>query len=249
MNAVLPLESIRIVLVETSHPGNIGSAARAMKTMGINRLFLVKPKIFPNGQTLALASGALDVVSDAVICTSLDDALAGTTLAVAVTARRRDLSHPGFEAREVAVQAVAATKGGEVALVFGTEMSGLSNEDVLKCQRLAHIPANPDYSSLNLAAAVQVICYELRMAAGLNELSHSPEVPLATFEENERLYQHLEQTLTEIRFLNPDHPKRLMIRIRRMFTRIHLEREEVQILRGVLKMISRAVRRDAKKTM
>jgi tRNA/rRNA methyltransferase len=244
MNPTFPLERVRIVLVETSHPGNIGAAARAMKTMGINRLFLVKPKVLPDEHSVAMATAAADVLSNANICANLNDALAGTTLAIAVTARQRELSHPSFEAREAATNAIVGAKEGEVALVFGTEMSGLSNEDVLKCQQIAHIPADPDCSSLNLAQAVQVMCYELRMACGLKELPTASEFPLATFEEVERLYQHLEQTLTEVRFLNPDHPKRLMTRIRRIFARVRLEKEEVQILRGVFKMISRAVRRD-----
>ena len=244
MNTASPLDGVRIVLVETSHPGNMGSAARAMKTMGVNRLFLVKPKVLPDSHSVALASGAADVLDNAIICAGLNDALAGTTLAIAVTARSRELSHPSFDARQAANNAVAGMKEGEIAFVFGTEMSGLSNEDVLKCQQIAHIPANPDCSSLNLAAAVQVMCYELRMACEFSELPASPEFPLATFEEVERLYQHLEQTLTEIHFLNPDHPKRLMTRIRRIFARVRLEREEVQILRGVFKTISRAVRRD-----
>jgi len=242
MNAISSLDRIRIVLVETSHPGNIGAAARAMKTMGVNRLFLVNPQIQPNGQSLAMAAGATDVLSNAVICSSLEDALKGTTLAIAMTARRRDLSHPSAEIRESAIQAIADARDGDVALVFGTEMSGLSNEDVLKCQRIAHIPVDPTYSSLNLAAAVQVVCYELRMAAGLNELPAKPEFPLATFEEIERLYRHIEETLTEISFLDPAHPKRLMTRIRRIFSRIRLEREEVQILRGVMKMVLRTAR-------
>ncbi len=242
MNDASPLERIRIVLVEPSHPGNMGAAARAMKTMGITRLFLVRPKTLPDEHSDAMAAGADDVLAKAVICGNLDDALAGSVLAIALTARRRDLSHPSMEAREAALHALSDTEQGDVALVFGPEMSGLSNDDVMKCQRIAHIPVNGDFSSLNLAAAVQVMCYELRMAAGLAELPAGSQFPLATFEEVERLYQHLEKTLTEIRFLNPDHPLRLMTRLRRIFARIRLEREEVQILRGILKMISRALR-------
>src|SRR5688572_15030122 len=132
MNAASPLERIRIVLVEPSHPGNIGAAARAMKTTGVSRLILVKPQSLPDDHSRALACGATDVLDTAEICASLDDALAGTTLAIALTARRRDLSHPSLEAREAAIQAIADTRTGDVALVFGTEMSGLSNEDVLK---------------------------------------------------------------------------------------------------------------------
>jgi tRNA/rRNA methyltransferase len=248
MNTISALDRVRIVLVETSHTGNMGSAARAMKTMGLTRLYLVNPRSLPDAQARAMASSASDVLANAVICTSLEDALRGTSLAVAVTARRRDLSHESLDARQAATDAAAQALISEVAFVFGTEMSGLSNEDVLKCQRIAHIPANPDCSSLNLAAAVQVLCYELRMAAGFEVLPAAPEFPLATFEEVERLYTHLERTLTDVRFLNPEHPKRLMRRLRRIFGRVRLEREEVQILRGVLKMISRAVRHDNART-
>src|ERR1700674_3037176 len=244
MNPASALDRIRVVLVETSHPGNIGSAARAMKTMGLSRLYLVRPKTVLNAQAQAMAVGAADVLAHAVMCASLDEALQGTVLAVAVTARRRDLSHPSANAREAAIGAAAEARLADVAFVFGPELSGLSNEDVLKCQRIAHIPANPEYSSLNIAAAVQVLSYELRMAAGLADLPATTGGALASFEEVERFYAHLEGTLAEVRFLDPAHPKRLMTRLRRIFGRVRLEHEEVQILRGVLKMISRAVRRD-----
>jgi tRNA/rRNA methyltransferase len=245
MNLAPVLDRLRVVLVETSHSGNIGSAARALKTMGLSRLYLVNPKSIASAQAQAMASGGGDVLTGAVHCASLDDALQGTTLAFAVTARRRGLSHTSLPVREAAIEAaVQARTAADVAFVFGTEMSGLSNEDVLKCQRIAHIPANPDYSSLNIAAAVQVVCYELRIAAGLAELPAAADFPLASFEEVERFYAHLERTLTDVRFLDPAHPKRLMTRLRRIFGRVRLEREEVQILRGVLKMISRAVRHD-----
>lgn len=244
MNPGSPLDRIRIVLVETSHTGNIGAAARAMKTMGLNRLYLVRPKRMPDAQAAAMATGAGDVLQSAVTCASLEEALSGSVLAYAVTARRRDLSHPAMNAREAARQVAAGARGGDLAFVFGGEMSGLSNEDVLKCQRIAHIPASEEYSSLNLAAAVQVICYEVRMALESGEPAPGPRFPLATFQEVERFYRHLEQTLVDIHFLNPENPKRLMTRMRRLFVRIQLEREEVQILRGVLKMISRVARRD-----
>lgn len=243
MNAISSLDRIRIVLVETSHPGNLGAAARAMKTMGLARLYLANPQALADAHAIAMATSSADVLHGAIICESLEETLAGTILAVAMTARRRDLSHPSMDVREAAVQAVSEARQGDVAFVFGGEMSGLSNEDVLKCQRIAHIPTDPETSSLNLAAAVQVVCYELLMAASEKELPPPPRFPLATFDDVENFYQHLEKTLTEIRFLNPENPKRLMTRIRRMFTRIRLEREEVQILRGVLKMISRALRR------
>ena len=229
------LDQIRIVLCQTSHPGNIGAAARAMKTMGLSRLVLVKPKSFPHAEAVAMASGATDILEQAIICDSLSEALHGTTLAIGMSARRRELSHELVAAREGVQRAIATAHHSPVALVFGTEMSGLSNAELDHCQLLAMIPANPEYSSLNLAAAVQVLSYELRIAALDNPQPAGNEpVPLAANEEIERFYTHLEQTLAEIGFLNPDQPKRLMQRLRRLYGRAALEKEEVNILRGIL---------------
>lgn len=230
------LRHLRIVLSHTTHPGNIGAAARAMKTMGLSRLYLVNPRYFPDPQAIAMASGATDVLEQAQVCASLDEALAGTRLAIAVTARRRDLSHIAADVRSTAPLAVSEAGQGEVALVFGTEMSGLSNEEVMKCQRIAHIPANPGYGSLNLAAAVQVFAYELRMAAlgATTYDSDNERHEAAAFEDVERFYAHLERSLIGSGFLDPAHPKRLMERLRRLYGRIRLEKEEVNILRGML---------------
>lgn len=228
------LDSVRIVLSHTTHPGNIGAAARAMKTMGLSRLVLINPKRFPDPQAEAMASGATDVLANARVCSSLDEALAGTRFAVAVTARRRDLSHIAANVRESARLLVDEAGQGEVALVFGTEMSGLSNEDVLKCQRVAHIPANPEYGSLNLAAAVQVCTYEVRMAALGAPSIDNARFDAAAFEDIEGFYAHLQRSLTESGFLDPAHPKRLMERLRRLYGRVRLEKEEVNILRGIL---------------
>ena len=168
------LARIRVVLSHTTHPGNIGAAARALKTMGLERLVLVAPRRFPDRQADAMAAGAAELLDRTRVCGTLDEALAGTTLAIALTARRRDLSPLAGDARSAAELAVAAARSGdEVAFVFGTEMAGLSNEDLIKCQRVAHIPANPAFSSLNLAAAVQVVAYELRMAAALRRRSRT----------------------------------------------------------------------------
>lgn len=229
-----PLANIRIVLCQTSHPGNIGSAARAMKTMGLTRMVLVAPKHFPHPEAEALASGATDVLTSAKVVPTLEEALAGTVLAIGMTARRRDLSHRMLGLREAASEMLDAAAAGEVALVFGTEMFGLSNEELDRCQLAAHIPTNPDYSSLNLAAAVQVAAYELSMTAATWKVPETPERELATHDELERFYTHLEQSMIAARFLNPDMPKRLMTRLRRLFSRAQLEKEEVNILRGVL---------------
>lgn len=232
------LNNIRIVLCRTSHPGNIGSAARAMKTMGLSRLYLVRPRKFPHEESYALASGATDVLENIQICDTLEQALAGCTLAIGLTARKRELSHHAVLPREAAAEALEIAKAQEVALVFGGETNGLSNEELIRCQRLAHIPANPEYSSLNLGAAVQVLAYELRMASETTPQSAANPVELATHDEAEGFYSHLEQTLIDIGFLDPAQPKRLMLRLRRLFTRAGLQKEEVNILRGVLKSIA-----------
>jgi tRNA/rRNA methyltransferase len=235
-----PLNNIRIVLCQTSHPGNIGAAARAMKTMGLNQLYLIQPKIFPDKEADAMACGAVDLLENAVVCETLEQALNGCTLAIGMSARVRNLSHELLPARKAAVQAAAMADTQPVALVFGTEMSGLSNTELDLCQLLAMIPTNTDFSSLNLAAAVQVMSYEVRMAilettADNNNISTQPLDPVAAIEDIEGFYRHLEETLLKIGFLNPLAPGRLMQRVRRIYARARLEKEEVNILRGILK--------------
>ncbi len=239
MNSPSPLANVRVVLSHTSHPGNIGAGARAMKTMGLGTLYLVNPKRFPDAEADALASGALDVLSAARVCRSLDEALSGTVFAVALTARPRVLSHQSYNAREAAGILLQQAKRQPAAIVFGTETSGLSNEEIIKCRVVAHIPANPEYSSLNLAAAVQVMCYELRLAAGENEPPQQTEFEPAGFEEIEMFYRHLEDVMIAKGFMNPQQPKRLMERLRRLFGRAHLEKEEVNILRGILSSLEK----------
>ncbi|NDU91802.1 MAG: RNA methyltransferase, partial [Ferrovum sp.] len=220
-----------------THPGNIGAAARAMKTMGLSRLALVTPRFFPHEQATAMASGADDVLASAKVYASLPDALQGTTLVVGMTARARDLSHPMRPVREVAQQVAEEVRQGDVALVFGTEMSGLSNAELDACQVLANIPAQPGFSSLNLAASVQIAAYELRQALLQDRGVVGRDYPLASHEEMEHFYQHLERVLYGSGFLNPAQPGRLMIRLRRLFSRARVEREEVSILRGILKAL------------
>jgi len=229
------LARIRVVLVRTTHPGNIGAAARAMKTMGLARLVLVSPRYFPDPQADAMATGADDLLAAARVCGTFDDALAGTTLAIALTARRRELSHLALDARAAAAFAVSeADRGGEVALVFGTEMSGLANEEVIKCQRVAHVATNAAYSSLNLAAAVQVMAYELHVAVLGPAATDNERYEAATFEEVEAFYAHLERNLVASGFLDPANPRRLMERLRRLLGRTRLEKEEINLLRGIL---------------
>jgi tRNA/rRNA methyltransferase len=228
------LSHIRIVLSHTSHPGNIGATARAMKTMGIASLYLVNPKKFPDVEADARASGAADVLQHARVCASLAEALQGTVYALAVSARRRELAYVSADARSAAQVLVAAAQEGEVAIVFGTEMSGLTNEEILQCRAMAHIPADPGYSSLNLAAAVQVMAYEARVAALGEALPPPAESASARHEDVENFYLHLEQSLLASGFLDPANPRRLIPRLRRLFGRARLEQEEVNILRGML---------------
>lgn len=236
------LDRIRIVLSRTSHPGNIGAAARAMKTMGLDRLYLVDPAIFPNSQAEAMASGATDVLQGAVVCESLDEALTGVNLAFGLSARRRDIVAQVLTPREAAPRLLIEAQAASVALVFGNESSGLTNEEIELCQGLVMIPANPAYSSLNLAAAVQVLCYEIRQAWLQDEIFPQPEMDWAALDEVERFYGHLEQTLAGLGFLNPGSPGKLMSKLRRLFARTRLAREEVNILRGILAAAGDAAR-------
>ncbi len=227
--------NIRVVLCQTSHPGNIGSTARAMKTMGLNHLYLVNPLHFPDPQATSLATGAANLLETATVCSSLQEALTGCVLAIGMSARKRQISHELVNVREAAHRAASIAQNQPIALVFGTEMSGLSNAELDCCQLLAMIPANPEYSSLNLAAAVQVMTYEIRMAILEGKLE-TPENPpeLATNEALEGFYAHLEDTLIKIGYLNPTAPKKLSERIRRIYARAKLEKEEVNLLRGIL---------------
>ena len=229
--------AIRFVLCQTTHPGNIGAAARAMQTMNLRELFLVNPRFFPHEQAVAMASGALEVLNSIQVVPSLSVALQGSQLVFGVTARVRELSHPMMSLRE-SVQWLHDQTGVEtVAFVFGTEMSGLSNAELDSCHRLCHIPAAPDFSSLNLAAAVQVVAYELfQMNRGRTVMN--PEFKLATHEEMEYFYEHLEEVLVTSRFMDPRHPGRLMTRLRRLFGRALVEKEEVSILRGMLRALT-----------
>lgn len=237
------LNHLRVVLCQTSHPGNIGGAARAMKTMGLSTLHLVSPASFPDAHATAMATGAADLLESAKVFSTLEEALEGCALVIGLSARKRQLSHELVTARVAAERAITvAGANQQVALVFGTEMSGLSNAELDLCQLLAMIPANPEFSSLNLAAAVQVMSYECRMASldQSNQIQPNKVNPLATSEELEAFYQHLEEVLIQIGYYNPDSPKKLMPRVRRIYARANLEKEEVNILRGVLKLTQSA---------
>ncbi|MFB0935731.1 MAG: RNA methyltransferase [Propionivibrio sp.] len=240
------LARVRIVLSNTSHPGNIGAAARAMKTMGLSRLFLINPKKYPDDEAIARAAGADDVLDMAVVCKTLDEALAGTVFSVALSARHRNLGPERSQARDTAPLILDKAGEGDVALVFGNETAGLSNADVQRCQRTVFIPADPDYSSLNLGAAVQVLCYELRLAAhGGRPTEVSKTVPFAspaaTNDDIERFYVHLERIMVNTGFLDPNQPRRLMSKLRRLFGRVTLERDEINILRGILDAVEKKI--------
>ena len=245
MNEESALKRVRVVLSHTTHPGNIGGAARAMKTMGLSSLYLVEPKRFPDADATARASGALDVLHGATVCASLDEALAGCVLAAATTARCRDLAPPVLPLREAAARLLENAREHNVALVFGTESSGLTSDEVMRCQMVVHIPADAVYASLNLACAVQVMCYEMRMAASFNQSSQRDMAPRARLEDIELFFATLEQTLIEIDFLNPFAPKRLMPRLRRLFAKAQLEQEELNILMGIVSKMRSARRTGA----
>lgn len=235
-------DRLRFVLVETSHPGNIGAVARAMKTMGFSRLVLVRPRFadaLEQEEAIAFASGAQDVLAAAKVVETIDEALEGCNFAAALSARLREYSPPVMTPRTLAAHA-AMESALDVALVFGSERYGLPNDIVEKCNALINIPANPEYSSLNLAQAVQVLAYELRLAAVGDTLPATPigfQGDAASLAQIDGMYAHLEQALIAIDFLDPDNPKKLMPRLKRLFSRTQLETEEVNILRGISRQI------------
>jgi len=233
LNKQNPFDNIRVVLSHTTHPGNIGAAARAMKTMGLRQLYLVNPRFFPDPQGEAMAAGADDVLRDAVVCSSIDEALQGAVYTIAMTARLRDISIEVKTPREAMPLLLRQAASQPVALLFGTEMSGLTNEEMGKAQVLVNIPAHPDFSSLNIAAAVQVMAYELVVAAQSYRPS-APDIQPAPHEQVEGFFTQMEQTLFEIGFLTTQNPARLMQRLRRLYARARLEQEEINILRGIL---------------
>lgn len=241
------LERVRIVLVEPSHPGNIGATARAMKTMGLSRLVLVAPQEFPSSAAIARAAGADDILEKAQVVSSLQAGLAEVDWVIGASARGRTLARQCYHPRSCS-EAIAQKTGRQVAIVFGRESSGLTNEELALCHDQVSIPSNPNYGSLNLAAAVQVVAYELRMAflsdakieSGQKVPLHKQD-PLATADQVAGFYQHLQQTLTAIGFMDPKQPKRLMERLQLLFNRSELTVTELNILRGVLSAVDQRV--------
>lgn len=234
MEAANALSGTRIVLVRTSHPGNIGAAARAMWTMGFTDLALVQPRHFPHEEATAMAAGAADRLAHVTVHETLESALSGCVHAVGFSARRRDLSHAVEALRDAAPAIVEATGEGRVALVFGNETSGLSNAELARCQAFATIPANPEYGSLNLAMAVQVACYEVAVAAHAHVPAKGRERLPATVDDLEGLIAHFERASRDTGFVDPAKPGRFLEHMRRLFARARLERPEVKLLRGLL---------------
>lgn len=239
------LSHIRIVLVNTTHPGNIGAAARAMKNMGLSDLALVEPKIFPSTEAVARASGANDILDSARVCATLDEAIADCELVIGASARLRTITWPQLDPKECA--ALVTEHPVRTAILFGREHSGLNNEELERCHYLLHIPCNPEFSSLNVAAALQVVAYEIHAAALENRAEAPPMSPYATGEQMESFFRHLETTLWEVRFL---HEKKsspsLMRRLKRIFNRARLEQKEIHILRGILNAVQLQLKRQAK---
>lgn len=253
---------VRIVLVNTTHPGNIGAAARAIKNMGFSRLYLVEPHLFPSEEATARASGAEDVLENAIVTHTLDEALEGCKCVIGLSARTRKIAWPTLDVRIAANKIVQELKNGQpweqkqeleqVALVFGQEQSGLLNEELAKCHFQVTIPANPAYPSLNLAQAVQILTYECRMAILTSGCEPEAETELnarttknltvealATMPEMECFYDHLEQVLIGCQFLDPKKPRHLMQRLRRLYAKARVDKTELNILQGILTAIKK----------
>lgn len=242
------LDSVRIVLVNTSDCRNIGSAARAMKTMGLKNLTLVDPIEMPNGQAQALAAGATDVLADLTVVDTLEEAVKDCGLVVGTSARSRTLPWPMLEPRECGEKMIAEAPQYPVALVFGRESSGLTNEELQLCHFHVQIPANPEYSSLNLAMAVQTLSYEVRMAflAQENAQYEKEETEYPVVEETERMFEHFEQALKATGFIVPSHPGLVMTKLRRFLNRARPDVKEVKMMRGILASVEKAARNNEK---
>jgi tRNA (cytidine32/uridine32-2'-O)-methyltransferase len=243
------LSHVRVVLVGTSHPGNIGASARAMKTMGLTRLSLVAPQSFPHEEATALASGADDLLQAAELNADLAPALADVRFALGCSARRRGVALPQFEPRQAAAELLhRAAAGEQVALVFGSERVGLTNDELQLCHGAVCIPSVAGFSSLNLAQAVQVLCYELRMAeleadGALREQPSMGHAASASVGELEGMFEHLAQTLDDIDFHKGRSPATVMRRLRRLFLRAGLDHREIRILRGIFAEAQRMARK------
>tara|TARA_R110002072_G_scaffold4245_6_gene29998 strand:+ start:10942 stop:11688 length:747 start_codon:yes stop_codon:yes gene_type:complete len=242
--------NIRIVLVNTTHPGNIGGVARAMKNMGLRRLYLVEPRDYPNEQAVWRAASAMDVLDAAVVVPTLTEAIGDCQFIVGTSARERRIPWPLMDARQCAQRMAVASSQEQVAVLFGREDRGLTNDELKVCNLHLNIPTSQAYSSLNLAMAVQIVAYELRMldcAAAAGPEPGEWDAPFATQDNMERFYTHLEETLVDIEFLDPAAPRQLMSRLRRLYSRVRLDEMELNILRGILTETQKWVRRGSGK--
>ena len=239
--------NIKIVLVNTAHPGNIGGAARAMKNMGLTQLCLVEPREYPAPRAVWRAAGARDILTDAQVVSSVDEAIADCSLVIGTSARGRRIPWPLISPRECGERVWVEAQSHKVAILFGREDRGLTNDELQKCHYHVHIPSNPDYSSLNLATAVQVLAYEVRMASLADEQGNLPELgdwdqPPVTAEALEHFHTHLAETMGDLDFYDPDNPKQLLTRMRRLFNRLRMDQMEVSILRGLLSAVQRKLK-------
>ncbi len=247
MSTVERQSKIRMVLVNTTHPGNIGGAARAIKNMGLTELYLVQPREYPAPRAVWRAAGARDILANAKVVESLDEAIEGCGLVVGTSARERRIPWPLINPRECGEKIWSEAASHDVALLFGREDRGLTNSELQKCNFHVHIPSNPDYSSLNLATAVQVLAYEVRMASLQDDKGVLPAMdewdqPLATADELELFHNHLAETMATLKFYDPDNPKQLLTRMRRLFNRTRMDKMEVSMLRGLLTAAGRKQR-------
>lgn len=240
-------DPIRIVLVATQHPGNIGSAARAMKTMGLSQLVLVAPQRFPDPEAIALAAGAEDILRQARVVATMAEALEGCTYVIGTSSRARSVALPEFTPRVAAEQLLVKSQQSPVALLFGPERTGLLNQDLQLCHACVLIPSNPEYPSLNLAAAVQILSYEIRLQS-LHYLATDPIAlgaavePPASFEQMERLFAHLIEFMDDVDFHKGKPAEMVIQRIRRLFLKANLDEREIKILRGLLSDAQRMLR-------
>lgn len=239
--------NIKIVLVNTAHPGNIGGAARAMKNMGLAELCLVQPREYPAPRAVWRAAGARDVLKNATVVNSVDEAIADCSLVIGTSARERRIPWPLINPRQCGERIWAEAESHKVALLFGREDRGLTNDELQKCHYHVHIPSNPEYSSLNLATAVQVLAYEIRMASLADPQGNLPDLgewdqPPVTAEDLENFHSHLAETMAELDFYDPENPKQLLTRMRRLFNRLRMDKMEVSILRGLLSAVQRKIK-------
>ena len=241
------LNKIKVVLVSTTHPGNIGATARAMKTMGLENLVLVNPKIYPDADATARASGADDLLANATVCESFQEAINDCHFVFGTSTRSRSIPWPLFTPANAAIETIRHVEGeARVAIVFGRESSGLANEELELCNAMIQIPTNPDFASLNIASAVQIISYEIRklwLEKNETEVENIEKTPAANAEQILQLYEHLQQCLIDIDYFDPDKPRRLMRRLKRVVSRSQLDANEYNIARGILSAAQEAAKR------